>query len=67
MAETEAELKAAAERKAAADMEERVTDAVGRFNLARLRGLWTEARQALAAADRALELLEAMERKGRVH
>ena len=40
------------------DLEERVTDAVGRFNLARLRGLWTEARQALAAADRALELLE---------
>lgn len=62
MAETEAE----AGRKAARDMEERVTDAVGRFNLARLRGLWTEARMALAAADRALELLEAAEKKGRV-
>ncbi|HUU31956.1 MAG TPA: hypothetical protein VMY69_07660 [Phycisphaerae bacterium] len=53
-------------KKRATDLEERVTDAVGRFNLARLRGLWTEARMALAAADRALELLEAMERKGRV-
>ncbi|HUU31137.1 MAG TPA: hypothetical protein VMY69_03460 [Phycisphaerae bacterium] len=54
-----------AERKAARDMEERVTDAVGRFNLARLRGLWTEARMALAAADRALELLEADEKRRR--
>jgi len=49
----------------AADLEDRVTDAVGRFNLARLRGLWTEARMALAAADRALELLEKMERERR--
>ena len=49
----------------AADLEDRATDAVGRFNLARLRGLWTEARMALAAADRALELLEKMEREGR--
>ncbi|HUX17546.1 MAG TPA: hypothetical protein VMW52_13805 [Phycisphaerae bacterium] len=47
------------------ELEARVTDAVGRFNLARLRGLWTDARQALAAADRALELLEALERKKR--
>ncbi|HUX01242.1 MAG TPA: hypothetical protein VMY35_09730 [Phycisphaerae bacterium] len=47
-------------------LEERVTDAVGRFNLARLRGLWTEARMALAAADRALELLEAMDKKRRM-
>ncbi|HUX00830.1 MAG TPA: hypothetical protein VMY35_07605 [Phycisphaerae bacterium] len=52
-------------RKTARDMEERVTDAICRFNLARLRGLWTEARQALAAADRALELLEELERKKR--
>jgi hypothetical protein len=49
----------------ALDLEDRVADAVGRVTLARFRGLWAEARMALAAADRALELLEKMEREGR--
>ena len=53
------------EKRTAAELENRVTDAIGLFNLARLRGLWTEARMALAAADRALELLEKMECEGK--